>query len=128
MTIETSFNPRSKNQGDFPPQAAAVRRTDVMLRAAYPHLLTRIFQVAPFGYRIVFDKTVLNADQIRSEFNERIRSITLQVDVSNDVPSNFLGEIPPIRDHELARGFAGLPLNRDNICTILAGKFVNLPE
>jgi hypothetical protein len=112
----------------FPPQAAAVRRTDVMLRAAYPQLETRIFQLSPFGYWIVFDRSVLRADQIRNEFENSIRPITLQVEVSNEVPANFLREISPISDHELARGFAGLPLTRDDIRTILSGKFPKLPE
>lgn len=112
----------------FPRQSAAVRRTDVMLRATYPQLKTRIFEIAPFAYRIVFARSILNADQIRSEFDESIRPVTLQIELSNDTPSHFLAEIPPIGDHELARGLAGLPLTREDIRTILAGKFPQLPE
>ena len=72
-----------------------MRRTDVVLRAAYPQLQTRIFQIGPFAYRIVFDEAVLRADAIRDEFESHIRPITLQVEVSNDLPANFLREISP---------------------------------
>jgi hypothetical protein len=105
-----------------------VRRTDVQLRARYPQLTTRIFQIGQFAYRIVFDGRVLNAAQIRAEFEKSIRPVTLQIDLSNNVPPSFLREIPPISDHELAHGFAGLPLNRDDLSTIIAGKFPKLPE
>lgn len=124
----SSTTTSSANQRYFPPQSAAVRRVDVALRAAYPQLVTRIFQITPFAYSIVFDRSVLDATQIRNDFQANIRPVTLQVDVSNAVPRNFLRELLPIADHELARGFAGLPLTRNDIRAILAGKFPDLPE
>lgn len=99
-----------------------------MLRAAYPQLRTRIFQLGAFAYRIVFDQSALNADDIRGEFGESIRPVTVPVEVSNDVPETFLREIPPIGDHELALGLAGFPLNQEDIRTILAGRYPGLPE
>ncbi len=126
MTTEVIGEPT--NPPTFPPQTAAVRRTDVMLRATYPQLQTRIFEVGPFTYRIVFDRAALDASQIQREFGEKIRPVTLRVDVSNDVPVQYVREIAPISDHELSKGFAGLPLTRDDICTILAGKYPDLPE
>jgi hypothetical protein len=71
-----------------------VRRTDVALRAAYPQLQTRIFQIGPFAYRIVFDEAVLRFDAISDEFENNIRPLTLQVGTSNEMPPNFLREIP----------------------------------
>lgn len=124
----TSTAASQVDQPNFPPQSAAVRRVDVALRAAYPQLVTRIFQVTRFAYLIVFDRSVLDATQIRNDFQANIRPVTLQVDVSNEIPAQFLRELLPIADHELAHGFAGLPLTRDNIRAILAGKFPNLPE
>lgn len=99
-----------------------------MLRAAYPQLETRLFQIGPHAFRIVFDRSILSADKIRDEFEHNVCPMTLQVEVSNDVPANFLREISPMGDHELALGFAGFPLTRDDIRTILSGKFPELPE
>lgn len=128
MASETGADQPSSNPAGFPPQSAAVRRTDVALRAAYPQLRTRIFQIAPFAYRIVFDEAVLRAETIRDDFEANIRPVTLQVQISNDIPANFLREIPPLRDHELASGFAGLPMNRQDIRTILYGRIPTLPD
>lgn len=112
----------------FAPRLAAVRRTDVMLRAEYPQLQTRIFEIGTSTYRIVFDKAVLNANTIRSTFHKKIRPLTLQVDVSNDLPPQFIREIPPIIDHEISKGFAGLSLTESDVHTILASKYPDLPE
>ncbi len=90
-----------------PPQIAAVRRTDLMLRAKYPQLETRIFQVGPFGYMICFDQAVLNVSDVASEFASNIRPVTLQITLSNTIPTSFLRELPPIPDHEIAKGFSG---------------------
>ena len=126
--MEAANTPHRADISTFPSQAAAVRRTDVRLRSTYPQLQTRIFEIGPHVYRIVFDKAALDAEAIRAEFDISIRPITLRVDVSNDVPPQYLQELPPITDHELSKGLAGLPLTRDDIRTILASKYRDLPE
>jgi hypothetical protein len=128
LTDQSGPAVRSPTPAAFPPQSAAVRRTDVVLRSIYPQLQTRIFQIAPFAYRIVFDEAVLRADVISGEFESKIRPVTVPVQISNDLPENFLREIPPIRDHEIASGFAGFPFSRDDLRTVLYGKFPGLPN
>jgi hypothetical protein len=113
--------------GRFPSQAAAVRRTDVRLRAAYPYLCTRIFEVIPHRYNIVFDDALLNAETIQAEFHQEIREVTLQVELSNQIPLTYLREIPTLPDSELSKGFAGVPLNIGNLRTILLGKLPDIP-
>lgn len=49
---------------NFPPPDSMVRRTDVALRALYPHLETRIFEIAPHRFQIVFDRELLDAASI----------------------------------------------------------------
>lgn len=128
VTVPDSHEIPLPTPEDFPPQRAAVQRTDLALRARYPQLETRIFQVGAFEYRIVFDDAILRADVIREEFANSIRPITVPVDVSNEVPSNFLREIRPLADHQIAFGFAGLPFTRDDLRTVLYGKFPRLPN
>ncbi|KRR09980.1 hypothetical protein CQ12_06090 [Bradyrhizobium jicamae] len=89
---------------------------------------TRIFQVSPFKYAIVFDAAILGADQIRGEFANSIQPAALSIELSNDIPTNFLREIATIADHQIASGFAGLPFNRDDLRTVLYGKFPSLPS
>ena len=49
-----------------------IRRIDVSLRTHYPNLVTRIFEIAPSQYAIVFDKELRDADSIRSFFDTNI--------------------------------------------------------
>ena len=76
----------------------------------------------------MFDKAALGADAIRAEFDSSIRPVGLCVDVSNDVPPQYLHELPPISDHDLSKGLAGLPLTRGDIQTIPASRYPDLPE
>jgi len=77
---------------------------------------------------IYFNKTVLNVSDVASEFASNIRPVTLQINLSNTVPTSFLRELPPILDHEIAKGFSGFPFNREDLKIILAGKHPDLPE
>ena len=126
--MEAKNVPHSAVVSTFPSQAAAVRRTDVRLRSVYPQLQTRIFEISSHVYRIVFDKAALDAEAVQAEFDRSIRPVTLQVDVSNDVPPRYVQELQPIADHDLSKGLAGLPLTRGDIQTILAGRYPDLPE
>lgn len=83
-------------------RASWVRRADISLRAHYPNLVTRIFEIAPHQFVIVFDKSLQDTAQI--DF-EDIRPITLQAKISNEVPVNFIREIQPLQDDQLAHKF-----------------------
>ncbi|MEQ1711366.1 MAG: hypothetical protein ABL908_08185 [Hyphomicrobium sp.] len=104
-----------------------VRRVDANLRSTYPFLKTRLFALGPHQYVIVFDRQDLPAQAIADEFANEIRFITLQVGVSNDVPSRCLRELEPIADHAIAASYHGLPFNETDLTHILKGKFPALP-
>jgi hypothetical protein len=111
----------------FPPQASQVRRTDVRLRALYPHLLTRILEVEPHHYLIAFDREQLDADAIQPEFEHSIRPVSVFIRVSNITPSHFVREIQPIPDVAVARGFEGYSFSFADIRDILLSIDPNLP-
>jgi hypothetical protein len=103
------------------------RRIDVGLRARFPNLQTRIFEISSDRYVIVFDKNLMEAEEIRDHFNNKIKQVTVVVDISNDLPSTYLREIPPIRDQDLSCGYEGLPLRKFDLFNILASRFPDLP-
>jgi hypothetical protein len=110
-----------------PNQYSWLRRTDVALRARYPNLVTRLFEVVPHQFQIVFDKSLQDADAIREEFANRIRPITLFANVSNVIPDQFLREIEPIPDDQLARAYEGFPFRAFDVFNLLAARFPELP-
>jgi hypothetical protein len=81
-------------QAHFPDRAGWVRRADVSLRAAYPNLMTRIFEVAPHNFVIVFDKALQDASAINFE---EIRPIGLPARISNDFRSSICGRSSQFR-------------------------------
>jgi hypothetical protein len=101
-----------------------IRRADVSLRIHYPNLITRIFEIAPGQFLIVFDKSLQDATQINLE---EFRPITLQVKISNEVPSAFIREIPPLPDSQLSRNFEGFPFNRVQLFNLVVGRFPDFP-
>jgi len=104
-----------------------IRRNDLILRTRYPNLETRIFEVQPNQYVIVFDRAVLDAVAVRDEFARSIRFITLNAGVANDVPEKYVREIAPLRDDEIARGYAGIPFSVPDINNLIAARFPKLP-
>lgn len=116
-----------KEKPPFPSQDGMVRRTDVWLRAIYPHLTTRIFEIEPHQYVIFFGKDDLDAELIRYRFNHNIRPAGLWCDVSNEEPKSFLREVLPIDDYQIAHGFEGFPATLYDIQKILLSKFPDLP-
>lgn len=81
-----------------PDRTGWIRRADVSLRTHYPNLVTRIFEIAPHQFRIVFDRSLQDAAEV--DFEE-FRPVTLQAAVSNDIPASFVREIPTIPDNQL---------------------------
>lgn len=112
---------------DRPEQTAFVRRTDVMLRARFPHLTTRIFQVSGSGYVIVFPQQEQNAKEIAEEFDQSIRPVTVPVSLSNAVPEEFRQEISPILDGDISLGFEGYSFTAFDIINYLASRHPELP-
>lgn len=111
----------------FPPQESMVRRTDVALRAAYPHLVTRIFELAPHRYVICFSKEQLHASTVSEYFQKSIRPVAVAIELANGVPSNYLSELAVIADDRLARGLEGFSFTHDEIGDILLSRYPDLP-
>jgi hypothetical protein len=107
-----------------PDRAGWIRRADVSLRIHYPNLVTRIFEIAPHQFVIVFDKSLQDATEI--DFEE-IRPITLRAGISNDAPTVFIREIFPLPDNQLARNFEGFPFNRAQLFNLIVGRFPDFP-
>lgn len=104
--------------------AGWIRRADVTLRIHYPNLVTRIFEVAPGQFRIVFDCSLQDAKVVN--FDE-FRPVTLRATVSNEIPAAFVREIATIPDTELARNFEGFPFNKIQLFNLVAARFPDLP-
>lgn len=113
---------------NFGVDASIVRRTDVALRAQYPFLITRIFEVALRRYRIVFSETQLHASLIQENFNKEIRPVAFVIEISNEEPKEYLREIGTIPDSALSHGFEGLALSTRDLNVILLSKFRELPQ
>ncbi len=101
-----------------------VRRADVSLRAAYPNLVTRIFEVAPLSFAIVFDRSLQEASTI--DFANKIRPVTLRAEISNEIPQHYLREIEPIRDSELALHYEGFPFTQNQLFNLIVSRFPHL--
>lgn len=114
----------SATAADLPDRTGWIRRADVSLRAHYPNLVTRIFEIAPRQFRIVFDRSLQDAAQV--DFEE-FRPVTLRAAVSNDIPSSFVREIPTIPDNQLARNFEGFPFNTNQLFNLVAARFPDFP-
>jgi hypothetical protein len=108
----------------MPDRAGWIRRADVTLRIHYPNLITRIFEVAPHQFRIVFDRSLHDAAGMNFE---EFRPITLQATVSNEIPATFIREIPTLPDRDLARNFEGFPFNQIQLFHLIAGRFPDFP-
>jgi len=108
-------------------QRASVRRTDVRLRAAYPHIITEIYEVGPYNHVIVVPREQLEAAAFAKEFSDNFRALTNRVELSNQPPPNGT-LLSPIADGELAKGLEGLHLTRSDLVTCLLGMFPGSPD
>ena len=106
---------------------AQARRVDVILRARFPNLNTRIFEIRPHVYQIVFDKNQQDAAAISQEFDQKIRFATLHVSLSNTLPHEYVREIANFSEREVAGSMAGLLLRKFDAFNILATRFPDLP-
>ncbi|MBV8773408.1 MAG: hypothetical protein JO166_13930 [Deltaproteobacteria bacterium] len=96
----------------------------IALRADYPNLVTKIFEVTPRNFVIVFDKALQDASVI--DFEE-VRPITLQARISNELPQHYLREIEPIPDRQLARHYEGFPFKLFQLFNLVVARFPDLP-
>ena len=103
--------------------AGQVQRIDALLRSRFPNLITRIYEVEPDRFVIVFDATLQDATTISEEFDQSIRFLTVAVTLSNTPPETYLREIPVLSDAEAAGDMTGLPLRRFDFLNLLLSRF-----
>jgi hypothetical protein len=115
-----------RNLEMLPRSEGFTRRSDLALRAEFPQLETRIFELSPHRYVIVFDKELLDAANISPRFHNEIRTITANVSLSNVIPTNFIRELEPIRDNAIARQFHGLALTKHAVINLVIARFPEL--
>ncbi|MDE0004804.1 MAG: hypothetical protein OXQ29_19105 [Rhodospirillaceae bacterium] len=104
-------------------RAGYAKRIDASLRARYPQLITRIFEVEQDQFQIVFDAHLMDAESISDEFHESIRFVTVHVRLANLPPDDYVREIVPLSDEEATSALAGLPLRKIDLINLLVSRF-----
>jgi hypothetical protein len=100
-----------------------VRRADLYLRRQYPHLDTRIFRL-PYGfYGILIKDFTGNFSELQNEFDNAIKPVATPAMLINKIPDQFEEEIPVIKDDEIGKSFAGMPLTFSDLQYLLMAKF-----
>lgn len=100
-----------------------VRRDDLRLRSVYPSLKTRIFEVEPENFLIYVQNPFGDRDALCEEFDNSIRFITNQVELTFELPNHFIREIPIIEDSEMGDNFAGIGWTANDLYNLLYSKF-----
>lgn len=100
-----------------------VRRDDLRLRSVYPSLKTRIFEVEPENFLIYVQNPFGNRGALCEEFDNSIRFITNQVELTFELPNHFIREIPIIEDSEMGDNFAGIGWTASDLYNLLYSKF-----
>jgi hypothetical protein len=90
-------------------------------------LITRIFEISPDQYSIVFDHALQDAKVVADEFANSIRFIALNAQLSNELPKSFVREITPLTDADAAGSVVGLPMNMGAFDSLLLSRFHDLP-
>ena len=101
------------------------RRIDVSLRARYPHLRTRLFELQKDKFQIIFDSSQQDAQSISEEFNDSICFMTVHVTLTNTIPESYVRELPTLSDEDALAEMCGLPLRRLDLVNILTARFPN---
>ena len=100
-----------------------VRRDDLRLRGVYPSLKTRIFEVEPENFLIYVQNPFGDRNALCEEFDNSIRFITNQVELTFDLPNHFIRELPIIEDSEIGDNFAGIGWTANDLYNLLYSKF-----
>lgn len=106
-------------------RAGYARRIDVSLRARFPHLRTRLFELQKDKFQIVFDSRQQDAQSISEEFNHSIRFMTVHVTLANTLPESYVRELPVLSDEDALAEMCGLPLRKLDLVNILTARFPN---
>lgn len=100
-----------------------VRQDDLNLRAKYPSLVTRIFEISYEKFVIFVENPFASKEELSKEFDYSIRMIVSPVSLTFEVPTDYVYEINPIADDEIGANFAGISLTTDQLYNLLVSKF-----
>lgn len=85
------------------------RRIDLIFRAKFPYLTTRIFKKSTYEYQLYVESEVDDFDSLERTFNHEIRYITAPIKLVNKIPVSYDQEIDGISDKDIPSGFEGIP-------------------
>ncbi len=97
--------------------------SDFALRTEFPFLSTRIFEISPHRYLIVFEKGDLEANAVQELFAKRIRVLAANVALSNDIPEHPLRELKGIGNETLRELLSITPATHFDLVNLIASKF-----
>lgn len=100
-----------------------VRRDDLKLRAKYPTLNTRIFEISNERFVIFVENPFGSKDELSKEFEHSIRMVTNPVSLIFECPTDYIDEINPITDDKIADDFAGIGITVDQLYNLVVSKF-----
>lgn len=109
------------------PQISTLKLTDLRLRARYPWLKTRLFQISEHSYQIFVPYEQLDIATIAEEFNKKIRFFTSPVQLTNKIPQNYLHEINGVSDNELGQVIS-LNMTVNELQIHIAALFPDFPD
>lgn len=107
-------------------QRPSILQLDLRLRAEYPDLNTKIFELSPYHHLIVVPPSQLDANAFKKEFEDKWRTIGDRVEISNTEPETAT-LVEGLNDRDIGKDISGLFANRHDLQVRLAGLFPNLP-
>lgn len=96
-------------------ETSAVKRSDLILRCRYVGLETEIYQVDQYRYAIYCKNYRGNFDKLRKEFDNSIRQMGSWVELTQDIPEEYLLKIEPISLSNAVDGFKGAYVTQPDI-------------
>ncbi|WP_299268514.1 hypothetical protein [uncultured Psychrosphaera sp.] len=85
------------------------RRIDLIFRAKFPYLTTRIFKISTYEYQLYVESEVDDFDSLERTFHHEIKYVTAPIKLVNRMPDGYDQEIDGITDKDIPSGFEGIP-------------------
>ena len=84
------------------------RRIDLLFRARFPYLFTRLFKVSDSEFQLYLVNGVDNFTNFEEVFNREVRYMTAPIKLVREVPVSYDIELMGITDEEIPSNFEGL--------------------
>lgn len=102
------------------------RRIDLIFRARFPYLTTRIFKKNIYEYQLYVESVVDNFDLLEQTFNHEIKYLTTPLKLVNKIPESYVQEIRGISDKDIPSGFEGIPFTKNQLLTHISSVYSNV--